>query len=406
MVPTPRGVVVLTLGISLFAFGWLTRIGWLYVADSLIWGILLVNLLVPRGMLHGLHASRMASSAPSRQITSFEDDPVTVGITLENRGLFPKLFVVLREASPLAGPGQDTMEFLFDVLGPKARVQTTYTVQCYRRGVYHFPGLEACTTAPFGLFSARRSLPAPLEVAVYPPALPIRATARGGLLPGNLSQTSPPRPTGEIRGSRAYQAGDHPRAIHWRNSARHGQLMVKEMDEAPLGEVRLVLNPTLDLGTGRDTTVEYAVKIAASLTKACLEDGRPFRLFASRHEVSFASLRSGLDYLARLGPVAERWSPPTFGPQASGTTIFAVSAADISTFDAITGTARLRGRTLAVVFESFGPDEDPAVGPALAQRGVTVIPCRPGELSEALARLGLALFAGPATGPNASRGLA
>ena len=50
----------------------------------------------------------------------------------------------------------------------------------------------------------------------------------------------------EYSDHRDYQPGDYLRNIHWRNSARRGKLMVKELDRPPQGEVYVAFSPRID----------------------------------------------------------------------------------------------------------------------------------------------------------------
>src|SRR5688572_22849749 len=49
----------------------------------------------------------------------------------------------------------------------------------------------------------------------------------------------------EVRGVRAYRAGDSLRDVHWRTTARRGELMSREYDTAPSPELVLVVEPWL-----------------------------------------------------------------------------------------------------------------------------------------------------------------
>jgi uncharacterized protein (DUF58 family) len=49
----------------------------------------------------------------------------------------------------------------------------------------------------------------------------------------------------EVRGVRPYRAGDAIRDVHWRTTARRGELMVREYDVAPSPELVLVVEPWL-----------------------------------------------------------------------------------------------------------------------------------------------------------------
>ena len=178
--------------------------------------------------------------------------------------------------------------------------------------------LKLVDTFRFGLFRSVRAIDAPMEITVYPKALPLEVAPNQGalgacrelapskqesttyepslvckllilgcrplipdrLLVGDATGFSRPSFSGEVRSSREFQQSDDLRHIHWRNSARSGQLMVKEFDQTPRGgEVRMALNPGVNLGWGRETTLEYAIKIAASLARYSFNEGRQFRMW-------------------------------------------------------------------------------------------------------------------------------
>ena len=55
--------------------------------------------------------------------------------------------------------------------------------------------------------------------------------------------------------------------VHWPSTARHAQLMVREFDREPSGDLWLIVDMDADVQAGRDAeaTQEYAVILAASL---------------------------------------------------------------------------------------------------------------------------------------------
>ena len=399
MVPTTRGVVTFVTAVVLFALAWQTRIGWFYVVDAAIGGILLVNALIPWLNLRGLSARRWVARYSGGADTArdiFEGDTIELGIEVSSRFILPKLFLVLEEECPLADPEEADTDFLIDALGARGRAQVTYAVEPYQRGVYSFGPLRLQSTAPFGLFRSRRTLSAPLEVTVYPESAPLGGLPHGGFLQGQLLESGPPRPSGEVRGSREYQPGDQSRAIHWRNSARRGHLMVKEFDQVPEGEVRVAFNPSLKAGEGRESALEYGVRVAASVAHQAVREGRPFRLWTSARGGTFPTWHATLEYLARVEPPGEKdAAEPAIdallrAPQGTGTSVAILSAADDKALQTIRRSGGVYGRRLTVVvLEGFDPAaEDASAVDQLVDLGLAVIRCRPGALREAMALIG------------------
>jgi len=53
-----------------------------------------------------------------------------------------------------------------------------------------------------------------------------------------------PTAQAEIHGVRSYRSGDNPRLIHWRTSARRGELMVRELEDVPSDNLLVIVDPT------------------------------------------------------------------------------------------------------------------------------------------------------------------
>jgi hypothetical protein len=71
----------------------------------------------------------------------------------------------------------------------------------------------------------------------------------------------------DVRGIRPYRPGDSIRAIHWRSSARRGELMVREYDKAPVPDLVLVVEPWLpeNPSEGQRKSLEAALSLTATI---------------------------------------------------------------------------------------------------------------------------------------------
>jgi uncharacterized protein (DUF58 family) len=146
------------------------------------------------------------------------------------------------------------------------------------RGLYAWGPVTASSGYPFGL-ARRRVLLAPGEAVIVLPRLGrlhrgrLRRHLRGVDPRRDRTRQRPQRHPGaqaEFHGLRDYRAGDSPRLIHWRTSARCGTLMVREFEDLPGENLLLVFDPTLP--PGADPAVfESALSLAATL---CWEWGR------------------------------------------------------------------------------------------------------------------------------------
>ena len=129
-----------------------------------------------------------------------------------------------------------------------------------RTGAWPVERLIAESRAPFGLTSARRSLPCDATVVVLPPLRPLAPATLEGIAAGARGGLAVARDA--LRWLRDHRAGDDSRSIHWRASARRGGLVVKEYERPGSRESLVVVDLA---GAAGDDAVDAARILAASL---------------------------------------------------------------------------------------------------------------------------------------------
>jgi len=179
-----------------------------------------------------------------------------------------------------------------------------YLVCTEKRGVHRFGPIHLITRFPFGLFEKARIVPAEENVIVYPgitetPKLPDLAWGKNH--PGSRKW----RWGEEISGLRAAVPEDDHRFIHWRTSARMGQLMVKEFVEE-LEHPRPVF---FDHRGEEGETFEQAVELTATLLRALVRRG-VIVTFGTWDEyfpriATIDDMKSVLRHLALISPFRE-----------------------------------------------------------------------------------------------------
>ena len=144
------------------------------------------------------------------------------------------------------------------------------------RGRQRLPGVRVATRFPFGLF-LKAGLPARAEEIVVYPALVAIPDMRERASAGNGAAALPRRGRGDdVYNLREYRPGDDQRFIHWRSSAKTGELIVREVAEEAADDARIVL-----VGAGRDRErLERALSEAASLAVHLLRGGAGVELRA------------------------------------------------------------------------------------------------------------------------------
>ena len=71
---------------------------------------------------------------------------------------------------------------------------------------------------------------------------------------------------------REYEQGESLRKVHWRTTARRGQLMVKELEDAPRDEIAVLLDADASAVSGESFDVQ--VRAAGSILRAHAAHGR------------------------------------------------------------------------------------------------------------------------------------
>lgn len=273
-------------GLTLVAY-----LGALNRGQSLIWGIaaillgtLVTSFVWPRWLVQRLEVGR---TGPSR---ATEGETITLSVVVRNLGWFPRYMIELTDHLPFVGaasglPGSNPV-----LLGQIAYVPIqgsrnfNVTIPCEKRGLYQLGPVGLASSFPLGMAEARLQKNGDKQtLIIYPSVFPImtlnlRGTPslahRGGfLLPEGAG-------TAEFRGLREYRPGDNPRHVHWATSARLNKLIIKEFEPLAAASLLMVLDlATLsNVGQGKHATLEYMVKIAASIARYACKSGMPIRV--------------------------------------------------------------------------------------------------------------------------------
>ncbi|MEO1094120.1 MAG: DUF58 domain-containing protein [Cyanobacteria bacterium J06638_28] len=262
VMPAYGGGVLLGLTAAFFGAGVNTMSGWLYAISGVMLAIAAISLWTPPRSFKGLQIHR----SPIRPISVGE--MLTVAIQLENTTPRPKTLLQARDQVPSAF-GKIPETAIATIPG-RQTYDWRYTCQPQRRGIYHWQHLALRTAAPFGLFWCQRPQAVPAHATVYPQILPLThcplidqmSVAAGAqwLTARQAEQAN----EGLTRALRPYRWGDPTRLIHWRTSARYGELRVREQEELTAdNQVLIGVDATSDRWS--EAAFESAVTAAASL---------------------------------------------------------------------------------------------------------------------------------------------
>ena len=260
----------------------------IFIIAWLVGALLLLSRLWTWQSLRGIALRRRTRSRRAQVGRVFRES-----FSLRATSWLPKLWMEIHDHSSL--PGHRASHVVPSLLGKREYSWTAETV-CSARGEFLLGPVTVISSDPFGLFQSPRRLGATQQLIVYPRVVDIRRVLLpvGYLSGGDAQRQLTHQITTNASSIREYVPGDSMNRIHWRSTARMGDLMVKEFELDPLVDIWLFADfsakSAYDDGSIRraspdgaiiptssqipPATEEYGVVIAASLAKHFLDDER------------------------------------------------------------------------------------------------------------------------------------
>ena len=266
--------LALALGLLLF-FTYLTAVRPAYAFAYALCLLFLVAWAWPRFAMRGMAVSRHLDPG-----TPTVGEPFEEVITVQRSGYIPAPWVEIRDLSGIADyqPGR-----VISVGGDPVTWKSRGVYR--RRGWMTFGPTSLRVREPFGLFNREMKMGQRTSVLVYPRVRPIPdlmtpSAQQVGNSPTFGAWADYPPETGGVRD---YTTGDSFGRIHWALSARHGRLMSKTFEQPLTTDlwILLDLDRGVHFGDGEESTVEYAISLAASMASQVHSRGRQVGLIAN-----------------------------------------------------------------------------------------------------------------------------
>jgi uncharacterized protein (DUF58 family) len=206
--------------------------------------------------------------------------PAQVTVRVENLSRLPSGVLMAEDKVPyLLGTRP---RFVLDRIPSRGSGEVTYTLRSDVRGRFEVGPLTVHLTDPFGLAELSRAFSRVDPVVVTPRVVQIPPIRLGGeWAGGGETRARAVASLGEADvATREYRQGDDLRRVHWRSTARYGELMVRR-EERPWQSRAVVLldsRSSAHRGSGAGSSYEWAVSAAASIGLYLSRSGHALRL--------------------------------------------------------------------------------------------------------------------------------
>jgi uncharacterized protein (DUF58 family) len=293
-----RGFRLLTLrGRLMFALGIVVVIVSMFAGqrDVMRVGLLLAALPVIAMIMISVTRLRLSSRRSIVPQRVQLGTPMIGRIRLSLESRLPIGMVLLEDHVP-AELGQQP-RFSIDRPGLTWEREIEYPLLGRVRGRWRCGPLSVRTTDPFGLVSREQRFTATTEVMVTPQIVRLTSLAAGG--GAGRSGESQPHRIGVVGADdvliREYRHGDDVRRVHWRSTARRGDLMVRREEQAwdPAARIILDSRAAAHAGAGVYNSLEWAVSAAASMGLRFIEDGYRTEVFEADGSLEIGAMSAG-----------------------------------------------------------------------------------------------------------------
>jgi uncharacterized protein (DUF58 family) len=266
----------------------------------------LLGLMVVSRWLSGRWISQLHARRECNKLTAEIGDLVGVNLELVNNGSLPIPWVLLEDVLPPRAinsrpPGLEVEGAhvqLAIVRGGRNKT-LRYQLRCHRRGYYQLGPVIIETGDLFGLHRRYRVTTEPDFLMVYPTVVPLAGydvSSRRPMGEVKMSYRLLEDPT-RIRGVRAYVQGDPMNRIHWRATARTGQLHSKVYEPTTVAGATILLEFHRDAYDPRHEPVrsELAITCAASMANAIQQMGQQVGLVTNGRDAADRIRSEGWD---------------------------------------------------------------------------------------------------------------
>ena len=234
--------------------------------DLLRVALLLIALPLGCALVLGRARYRLALTRTVTPLRVVSGSSARVRLDLQNLTQVPSRVLLAEDEVPYALG--DSPRFVLARLPAGQQASVSYSVRSQLRGRYPIGPLRLRLADPFGMCEVSRAFTATDPLIVVPRTWPLTPVPAGGQWAGaGESSARSASASGEDDLTvREYRDGDDLRRVHWRSTARRGELMVRRDEQPRQMRATVLLDTRIDghRGEGAAGSFEWAVSAAAS----------------------------------------------------------------------------------------------------------------------------------------------
>jgi len=267
---TTRGTSFLAAGIAATIAGWALGERSLMCVGVALVALPLITVFATRRAHYRLSCKRLIN--PPR-IPAGNTAHVT--LRLHNISRLPTGLMLAEDTIPYALGTRP--RYVLDKIERGGSRELTYSLRSDLRGKFEVGPLQLRVADSFGLVEISRSFSGRTEFVVTPRVYPLARTmisrSWAGEGDGRSRLTATAGEDDVI--PRAYRDGDDLRRVHWRSTARYGELMVRREEQRWRNRATVLLDSrsSAHMGSGPSSSFELAVSAAASVGVHLAQEG-------------------------------------------------------------------------------------------------------------------------------------
>jgi len=241
-----------------------------------------------------------------------ENEPATARVRIVNRWPWPVWGMALEGGFDGGNEGINSRVASVALARVAGRATTefewSFVPRC--RGEYPSRPPRLVTGFPFGLRHASHPVTVRQPLLVWPQIVPLETLLDAAETRPSDEFCSEHRAgdSGDMTGTRPFRDGDSLRRVHWAQTARHGRMIVCERQAPAQSAIRVEFDSDQHLhrGTGRDSTLEWSIRLAASICAAYHRENAHVECCFGHEVIPIAHGPRGLQ---RFLDVLARWQP-------------------------------------------------------------------------------------------------